>query len=79
MDYNNYILFTLMPLGRYSYENKRVYISRTRTIINRILIAINIICGLKIALILLIPNNDAVLYFIELYIANGIAQKVKIK
>ena len=74
MDYNSYVFFTLMLLGRYDFYNKKVHISQTRKAINRFLIFVNVFCGLKAALILFIPHRDAIFYLIELYIAEGYAQ-----
>lgn len=76
MDYNNYLLFTLMPIGRYDPKLKKVHINKIREIINYVIIFINVFCGLKTALIVLSPDLKMVFYLIDLHIHAGIIQKL---
>lgn len=76
MDYNNYLTTTMMPIGYYDFYSKNISINSKKNLLNLFCASINIFCGLKTILILIIPNPKIVLYLIELYIKDGYIQSV---
>ena len=69
MGYNYLNLFQPLPLGRYDAYKHRFEMGRTRVNLNYVCMAINIICGLKNAVIMILPRSSkAMFYLVEIYI-----------
>ena len=75
MDYNNLLLFTLLPLGRYGVNNKKIHFKSLRIRVNYACAIIIIICGFETVVILIVSGSKTVLHLIELYIVGHKIQK----
>ena len=75
MDFNKFLLISMMPYGRYN--SRMVHKSKTRISLNYFCAVINFFCALKTLAIVLMPwqEIEIVLYLVELYIVNSELQK----
>ena len=76
MDYNYLLLRAHLTLGRYDAETRTFEVRRIRKILNSICIAVNVICALKIA-IMMFGGDLELFYLNEVYIVRGDTEKCK--
>ena len=76
MDYNYLLLRAHLTLGRYDAETRTFEVRRIRRLLNSICIAVNVICALKIA-IMMFGGDLELFYLNEVYIVRGDTEKCK--
>lgn len=76
MDFNNFLLKSMMPYGHY--DTRTVHRSAPRICLNYFCAFVSFFCGVKTLVIVLMPwdtETEIVLFLVELYIVNSELQK----
>src|SRR5688500_13141086 len=76
MDFNGYLLRSMMPYGHY--DTRKVHKLQSRVYLNSLCAFVSFFCGVKALIITLTPweQTETVFYLIELYVVNHELQRV---
>lgn len=76
MDYNNYLKISMLHIGHFDFYSKKIKLEQWRLKLNYFCATVCFICGLKSFLILIMSDEKAYFYLIELYIIKSFTQTV---